>query len=135
MRDKALANKITSLLNNGFAFGRFFSQKERREFTDDILHYYDKNFFGAFIEEEMLYVVDSQRDKIMMMEITRNSIYFNPYEHTMLLELIVLTLEFVTDRFGMKEYSTEKLKSNKEVDEEEESTEDEEKPKPNFDII
>ena len=135
MRDKALANKITSLLNNGFAFGRFFSQKERRELTDDILHYYDKNFFGAFVEEEMLYVVDSQRDKIMMMEITRNSIYFNPYEHTMLLELIVLTLEFFTDRFGMKEYSTEKLKSNKEVDEEEESTEDEEKPKPNFDII
>jgi len=131
--DKSLANKITSLLNNGFAFNRFFTLAERRDLEDDLLFWFDKNFYSAYVEEEMVYVTDTQSDKIMMMEITRNSIYFNPYEHSMLLELIVLTLEFITDRFGMKEYSTEKLEPNKEL--EEESTEDEEKPFPNFDII
>jgi len=132
MIDKEIATKITSLLNNGFAFGKLLSVEDRQNIEDDLIYWYDKKLYGAYIEEEMLYVVDSQHSKIMMMEITRNSIYFNPYEHDLLLDLILLTLEFVTERFKIKEYSTEK---SKEIDEEEESTEDEEKPKPNFDFI
>ena len=129
MISKEITNKINQLLNNGFAFGEHKTKKERDEVEQDLLDYYGKNGFGAFIEEEMLYVVDSSHEQIMMLEITKNSIYFNPHEHTYLLDAVVVTLEFITERLTKKEIN--KLTDFLEDD----STEEIPKPKPNFDIL
>ena len=129
MIDKEITDKINQLLNNGFSFGEYKTKKERDEIEQDLLDYYGKNGFGAFIEEEMLYVVDSSHKQIMMLEITKNSIYFNPHEHTYLLDAVVVTLEFVTERLVTKE-TIETTDSF-----EDDSTEEMPKPKPNFDIL
>ena len=130
MISKEITDKINQLLNNGFSFGEHKTKKERNEIEQDLLDYYGKNGFGAFMEEEMLYVIDSNHEQIMMLEITKNSIYFNPYEHVYLLEAVVVTLEYITNKLTLPE---EQEKTP--VDIEDEITEEMPKPKPNFDII
>ena len=128
MIDKKTTDKINQLLNNGFAFGEFLTKKERDNVEQGLLDWYDKNGFGAFLEEEMIYIVDSDYQKIMMIEMTKNSIYFNPYEHVYLLDCVVVTLEFVTNRFAKEILPL--------IDAlEDDSTEEMPKPKPNFDIL
>ena len=129
MISKEITDKINQLLNNGFSFGDHKTKKERNEIEQDLLDYYGKNGFGAFLEEEMLYVVDSSHEQIMMLEITKNSIYFNPYEHVYLLEAVVVTLEYITNKLTLPE------EKQQIVDIEDEVTEEMPKPKPNFDII
>jgi hypothetical protein len=116
-------------LNNGFSFGDHKTVDEKNEIEQELLEFYGKNGFGAFLEEEMLYVVDSKQEKIMMLEITKNSIYFNPQEHLYLLDAVVVTLEYVTQKFteNKTQLITDEL--------EDEITEEMPKPKPNFDII
>jgi hypothetical protein len=130
MISKEITDKINQLLNNGFSFGEHKTKKERDEIEQELLDWYGKNGFGAFIEEEMLYVVDSNHEQIMMLEITKNSIYFNPHEHVYLLEAVVVTLEFITNKLTLPEESKETP-----VDIEDEVTEEMPKPKPNFDIL
>jgi len=130
MISKEITDKIGQLLNNGFSFGDHKTKKERDEIEQELLDYYGKNGLGAFVEEEMLYVVDSSHEQIMMLEITRNSIYFNPHEHIYLLEAVVITLEFITNKLTLPE---EQAKIP--VDIEDEITEEMSKPKPNFDIL
>ena len=129
MIDKEITNKIGQLLNNGFAFGDHKTKEERDEIELDLVDWYGKNGFGAFIEEEMLYVVDSTYEHILMLEITKNSIYFNPQDHPYLLDVIVVTLEYVTAKLS-KQNETELN-----TDMEDDITEDMPKKKPNFDII
>jgi hypothetical protein len=130
MISKEISSKISQLLNNGFSFGEYKTKKQRNEIEQELLDYYGKNGFGAFIEEEMLYVVDSNHEQILMLEITKNSIYFNPHEHIHLLEAVVVTLEFITNKLTLPEESKEIP-----VDIEDEVTEEMPKPKPNFDIL
>ena len=130
MISKEITDKINQLLNNGFSFGDHKTKKERDEIEQDLLDYYGKNGFGAFIEEEMLYVVDSKHEQVMMLEITKNSIYFNPHEHVYLLEAVVVTLEYITNKLTLPEDMEEIT-----ADIEDEVTEEMPKPKPNFDII
>ena len=128
MISKEITDKINQLLNNGFSFGDHKTKKERDEIEQDLLDYYGKNGFGAFIEEEMLYVVDSKHEQIMMLEITKNSIYFNPYEHPALFDVIYLTLEFITKTFSKPPPEADLI--------EDEPTQDmPKKPKPSFDIL
>ena len=98
MIDKEITDKINQLLNNGFTFGDHKTEEERDEIEQELIEWYGKNGFGAFIEEEMVYVVDSKYENIMMLEITKNSIYFNPHEHIYLLDAVVVTLEYVTEK-------------------------------------
>ena len=130
MINKEITDKINQLLNNGFSFGDHKTKKERDEIGQDLLDYYGKNGFGAFVEEEMLYVVDSKHEQIMMLEITKNSIYFNPHEHVYLLEAVVVTLEYITNKLTLPEDMEEIT-----ADIEDEVTEEMPKPKPNFDIL
>ena len=130
MISKEITDKINQLLNNGFSFGEHKTKKEKDEIEQELLDYYGKNGFGAFVEEEMLYVVDSNHEQIMMLEITKNSIYFNPHEHSYLLEAVVVTLEFITNRLSLP-----KEQAKTPVDIEDEVTEEMPKPKPNFDIL
>ena len=129
MVDKEITNKISQLLNNGFAFGDHKTKVERDEIELDLVDWYGKNGFGAFVEEEMLYIVDSTYEHILMLEITKNSIYFNPQEHPYLLDVIVVTLEYVTEKLSKQN------KSEFNTDMEDDITEDMPKVKPNFDII
>ena len=128
MIDKKAAEKINQLLNNGFAFGEHLTRRQRNEVEQELLNWYDKNGLGAFLEEEMIYVVDSNYHKIMMIEITRNSIYFNPHEHAHLLDTVVITLEYVTTKYS-------KTTPILDTDIEDDSTEEIPKPKPNFDTL
>ena len=130
MISKEITDKINQLLNNGFSFGEYKTKKERDTIEQELLDCYGKNGFGAFIEEEMLYIVDSNHEQIMMLEITKNSIYFNPHEHVYLLEAVVVTLEFITDKLTLPE---EQEKTPTDI--EDEITEEMPKPKPNFDIL
>ena len=130
MISKEITDKINQLLNNGFSFGNHKTKKEREEIELELLDWYGKNGFGAFLEEEMLYVVDTSHEQIMMLEITKNSIYFNPHEHMYLLEAVVITLEFITSKLTLPEEVKETT-----VDIEDDSTEEIPKPKPNFDIL
>ena len=103
MIDKETTDRINQLLNNGFTFGEHKTKKERDQIEEDLVEWYGKNGIGAFVEEEMLYVVDSKYEHIMVLEITKNSIYFNPHEHLYLLDAIVVTLEYITDKLVKKE--------------------------------
>ena len=127
MISKEITDKINQLLNNGFSFGAHKTKKERDDIEQGLIDWYDKNGFGAFIEEEMLYVVDSKHEQIMMLEITKNSIYFNPHEHLYLLDAVVVTLEYVTEKL-----TKEKIDPKTEINIEDEVTEEMPKPKPDF---
>ena len=126
MISKEITEKINQLLNNGFTFGDHKTQEERDEIEEGLIDWYGKNGFGAFLEEEMLYVVDSKYEHILMLEITKNSIYFNPHEHLYLLDAVVVTLEYITDKLtkNKKEVETQDI--------EDDITEEMPKPKPDF---
>tara|TARA_E500000318_G_C3452459_1_gene169352 strand:+ start:119 stop:505 length:387 start_codon:yes stop_codon:yes gene_type:complete len=125
MVDNEITEKIGQLLNNGFVFPEHLTKKERNEVEEELVEYYNKTGFRAFMEEEMLYVSDLNYKIIMMIEITRNSIYFNSQEHVYLLDAVVATLEFIT-----KKYSSEEEQSTEDI--ENEITEDIPKTKPDF---
>ena len=127
MIDKETTDRINQLLNNGFTFGEHKTKKERDEIEEGLVEWYEKNGIGAFVEEEMLYVIDSKYEHIMMLEITKNSIYFNPHEHLYLLDAIVVTLEYITDKLIKKE-TLEEITDNIE----DEITEEMPKQKPDF---
>ena len=127
MIDKEITDKINQLLNNGFTFGDHKTKKERDEIEQELVDWYGKNGFGAFIEEEMLYVIDSKYENIMMLEITKNSIYFNPHDHLYLLDAVVVTLEFITEKLTKDKIEMEQI-----VPIEDDSTEEMPKPKPDF---
>ena len=127
MIDKEITERINQLINNGFSFGEHKTKKERDEIEEELVDWYGKNGFGAFIEEEMLYVIDSKHEHIMMLEITKNSIYFNPHEHFHLLDAIVVSLEYITDKLTKKETLEQNIDNI-----EDDITEEIPKPKPDF---
>ena len=125
----SITSKISQLLNNGFAFQDHLTIKERKEMENYLVNFYDKKFYGAFVEEEMIYVVDSDYNKILMMEVTGNSIYFNPYEHPSLIDVVYITLEFVTETFAKE------ANDNSFLGDDEPTQDMPKKPKPSFDIL
>ena len=125
MIDEEITEKISQLLNNGFAFPEHLTSEERDEIQDELINYYNKSGFRSFVEEEMIYVSDLNYKVILVIEITKNSIYFNSQEHVYLLDAVVATLEFITNR-----YSPEEEQSTEDI--ENEITEDMPKVKPDF---
>ena len=126
MIDKEVTEQINQLLNNGFSFGEHKTKRERNEFEQELVDFYNKSGFSSFVEEEMVYVTDLNHQQVLMIEITKNSIYFNPQEHVYLLDAIVSTLEFITKKFSLEE------ETNTDSGIEEEDTEEMPKPKPDF---
>ena len=104
------------------------TSRDRDLIQEELIEWYGKNGFGAFVEEEMVYVSDLDYNIILVIEITKNSIYFNSHEHSYLLEAIVTTLEFITNK-----YSPEDEQSIEEI--ENEITEDMPKVKPDFSLL
>ena len=130
MIDEEVNKKISQLLNNGFAFGEHKTKRERDEIEEELGEWYNKNGLEAFVEEEMVYVVGAGYEHIMILEITKNSIYFNPREHIYLFEAVVVALEFITDKLSKPE---EMMPIGKDM--EDDSTEEIPKPKPSFDFL
>ena len=128
MIDKEITEKISQLLNNGFAFPNHLTSEERDKIEEDLINYYNRSGFRSFLEEDMLYVSDLNYQTILVIEITKNSIYFNSQEHIYLLDAVVATLEFVTSI-----YSSEEEQSTEEI--ENEITEDMPKVKPDFSLL
>jgi len=128
MIDKEISDKINQLLNNGFAFSEHLTTEKRNEIEQELLLWYDKYGVSAFIEEEMIYTTTSTGEIIMTMEITKNSIYFNPREHVYLLDVVVTTLEYITDKLAKKETSSP-------LPEDDDPTEEMPKEKPSFDFL
>lgn len=126
MINKEITDQINQLLNNGFSFGEHKTKKERDEFEQDLLEFYNKSGFSSFVEEEMVYVTDLNHQQVLMIEITKNSIYFNPQEHIYLLDAVVATLEFITKKFKPEE------EDQTEENIEDDVTEEMPKPKPDF---
>ena len=125
MIDKEITEQISKLLNNGFAFPEHLTSEERNEIEEELINYYNRSGFRSFTEEEMVYVSDLNYKIILMIEITKNSIYFNSQEHAYLLDAVVATLEFITNRYTPEdEQSTEDIEN--------EITEDMPKVKPDF---
>ena len=127
MHNQYITDRISEILNGGFSFGEYISRKEREEIIFDLVHFYDTKGYGAYEENDMVYVIDNTYKNILMMEVTRNSIYFNPYSSESLFDVIYITLEFISEKFGTEEHY------NKDIEDQE--TEDAPKPKPNFDIL
>ena len=125
--ENPLVAQVAQLLNNGFSFEKFLTKQERLNLISELIYFYDKKHYGAYEENEMIYIIDNTYKSIMMMEVTRNSIYFNPYDHDSLLDVIYVTLEFINEKFGPVE------KPHKDIEDQE--TEEMPKPKPNFDIL
>lgn len=129
MIDKEVTEQINQLLNNGFSFGEHKTKRERNEFEQELVDFYNKSGFSSFVEEEMVYVTDLNHQQVLMIEITKNSIYFNPQEHVYLLDAIVSTLEFITKKFS--------LENTIDTEEgiEDDVTEEMPKPKPDFGLL
>ena len=108
MIDKEITEKISQLLNNGFAFPEHLTSEERDEIEEELINYYNKSGFRSFIEEDMVYVADLNYKVILMIEITKNSIYFNSQEHVYLLDAVVATLEFITKNLPLKTNNQQK---------------------------
>jgi len=130
MIDEEVNKKISQLLNNGFSFEEHKTKRERDEIEQELVDWYNKNGLKSFVEEEMVYVIGAGYEHIMMLEITKNSIYFSPREHIHLLEAVVIALEFITDKLSKPE---EMMPIGKDI--EEESTEEIPKPTPSFDFL
>ncbi len=128
MIDKDINEKINQLLNNGFAFSNHLTSEERDDIEQGLLSWYDKYAINAFIEEEMIYTTDNVGSIVLTMEITKNSIYFNPREHVYLLDVIVTTLEYITEKLAKKD-------PNPPLPEDDDPTEEMPKEKPNFDFL
>ena len=126
MIDKEITNQISQLLNNGYSFGEYKTKKERDEFEQELTDFYNKSGFSAFVEEEMVYVTDLNHQQVLMIEITKNSIYFNPHEHIYLLDVVVVTLEFITEKLTTNELEDDISNIEDEI------TEEMPKPKPDF---
>lgn len=130
MIDEEINKKISQLMNNGFSFGEHKTKRERDEIEQELVDWYNNNGLESFVEEEMIYVVGAGFEHIMMLEITKNSIYFSPQEHVHLLEAVVVTLEFITDKLSKPE-EVPPVINNLEDD----PTEEIPKPKPSFDFL
>ena len=65
MLDKEITDQINQLLNNGFSFGDHKTKRERNDFEQELLDFYNKSGFSAFIEEEMLYVTDLNHQQVL----------------------------------------------------------------------
>ena len=134
---KNLKNTILKTINSGIAF-KHMDVYEREDKEQEIVKYLQSKGYEVYIEECMMWVLDKQWEKVMMMELTRNTLYFTPFKAEEAPVIVYYVLQFVS-----KEYLitlTSKIKKVEETEKEEieeDSDEDteEDKPPPNFDFL
>jgi len=137
---KELKDTIMKALSNGLAFPHM-TQLERDNRELDIIRYLKTKGYEAFEEECMIYVLDKHWEKIVMMELTRNTLYFTPFDPKEVSVVIYYVLQLVSKKYleEMPEIKTKKTKVSKTKEEKEEDsdedTEEEPKPPPDFSFL
>jgi len=133
---KNLKNIILKTLNNGIAF-KHMSDTQRQNKELEIVEYLKNKGYEAYLEDEMIWVLSSSWNKLMMMELTKNTLYFTPFKAEEAPVIVYLILQFVSKEYLLKLTSNIKKVEEKEEEIEEDSEEDteEDRPPPNFDFL
>ena len=133
---KNLKSVILKTLNNGIAF-KHMTDIERQDKELEIIEYLKQKGYEAYLEEEMIWILSSNWEKLMMMELTKNTLYFTPFKAEEAPVIVYLILQFVSKEYLLKLTSKIKKVEEKEEEIEEDSDEDteEDRPRPNFDFL
>ena len=136
---KQLKDTILKTISNGIAFD-FITVEERDEKERDLVKYLNSKGYQAVVEKCMIYVLSEDWERIVMMELTRNTLYFTPADLKKTSEVVYYALQFTAkgylDKLTLKYGATEvytKKEEKKEFDDEEDTEED--RPPPNFDFL
>ena len=134
---KNLKSVILKTINNGIAFTHM-NDIEREDKEQEIVNYLKSKEYEVYIEECMIWVLGKSWEKLMMMELTRNTLYFTPFKAEEAPVIVYYILQFVSKEYLITLTSKiKKVEETKEEEIEEDSDEDteEDKPKPNFDFL
>jgi hypothetical protein len=135
---KNLKSTIIKTINNGIAFTHM-NELEREDKEQEIVNFLKTKGYEVYIDECMIWALDENWNKVMMMELTRNTLYFTPFKAETAPVLVFHVLQFISKDYLMT--LTSKIKKVKETEQEEiegdseEDTEEEAKPPPNFDFL
>ena len=134
---KNLKTTIIKTINNGIAF-KHMTEIEREEKEQEIINFLKTKGYEIYIDEYMIWALDDNWDKVMMMELTRNTLYFTPFKAEAAPVLVFYVLQFISKDYLMTLASRiEKIEDTKKEEIEEDSEEDteEDRPPPNFDFL
>ena len=134
---KNLKSVILKTINNGIAFTHM-NDIEREDKEQEIVNYLKSKEYEVYIEECMIWVLGKSWEKLMMMELTKNTLYFTPFKAEEAPIIVYYILQFVSKEYLITLTSKiKKVEETKEEEIEEDSDEDteEDKPKPNFDFL
>ena len=137
---KELKDTILKAISSGLAFPHM-TELERDEQEISITEHLKTKGYEAFVEECMIYVLDKSWEKVIMMELTRNTLYFTPFNPKETSVVIYYILQLVSKRYldempKIKKKDKKAPEHKEEIeDNSEEDTEEEPKPPPNFDFL
>ena len=137
---KELKETILKAIDNGVAFVHM-TEKERDQQERDIVDILNLKGYEAFVEECMIYVVGKRWEKIVMMELTRNTLYFTPYHKKEVSVVIYYILQLISKKYLDKTPSLKKTKNKGQYLQQEieadsdEDTEEEPRPPPDFSFL
>lgn len=138
---KELKDTILKTISNGIAYS-FMTPQERDQKEEELIEYLREREYQVLLENCMIYVLSEDWEKILMMELTRNTLYFSPMNLKKTSEVVYYVLQFTAKGY-LDTLMPAKKKNKKEVikqeedevnPDEEEETEDD-RPAPNFDFL
>jgi|TARA_R110002124_G_scaffold254804_1_gene420425 hypothetical protein len=136
---KELKDTILKAINSGLAFAHM-TERERNHKEKEIVDFLNSKGYEAFVEDKMIHILNKQWEKILMMELTRNTLYFTPVLKSEVTVVIYYILQLVSKRYldktppskGKKE---KVLKKEEKGEDSDEDTEEEPKPPPDFNFL
>tara|TARA_R110000823_G_scaffold182535_6_gene315295 strand:+ start:180 stop:611 length:432 start_codon:yes stop_codon:yes gene_type:complete len=135
-----LKDTILKAIQHGLAFPHM-TERERAHKEGEIIEFLNAKGYEVFLEEKMIYVLGKKWERIVMMELTRNTLYFTPYQIKEVSVVIYYILQLVSKKYLDKMPvfdDIEKKASQKQEEKEKDSDEDTEEeppPPPNFDFL
>ena len=134
---KQLKETILKTLNNGIAYTHM-TELERDEKEQEIVEHLKSKGYDVFIEECMIYVLGKQWSRILMMELTRNTLYFTPFKVSEVSEVVFYILQLVSKKYldSMPKVEPKASEKEEEIEEDtDEDTEEDPKPPPDFSFL
>jgi len=136
---KQLKDTILKTINSGIAYPHM-TEYEREVKEKELVIFLQGKGYEVFVEECMIYVIGKQWEKILMMELTRNTLYFTPFKMAEVSEIVFYILQLISKKYldGVPKTKTKKkvAKKQEEIEEDsDEDTEEEPKPPPDFSFL